>query len=98
MQKWESEITEYDLSEYDWNLSKSKNNILNLVKNLDKKSASDESKILELNQVKDYKENLTKIFNEGESNENLQSYKNSVLNLLNLKHKAKSNTTETHSA
>ena len=48
----------------------------------------DDAELLKLDIVKNYKENTTKIFDAGESSENVDSYKKSVLDILKLNRKA----------
>jgi hypothetical protein len=79
-------MTEQDRSEYDWNLSESKKNIVDFVKKTDGKSEAD---IINSGVVSNYKENLTQMFNKGETDKNLSSYKQSVLDMLKLKPQAK---------
>lgn len=69
--------------EFKWDQSKSKQNILDTVSRIE--NLSDREKVADLKQVKEYKENLTKIFNQGENNVNLSQYKQNVLNILKIK-------------
>ncbi len=71
IEEWENEMTENDFSSFIWEKSKSKENCDNL-------------KIETNEKLADYKTNITKLFDEGESTSNLNAYKNSVLNILNL--------------
>ncbi|CAF0731471.1 unnamed protein product [Brachionus calyciflorus] len=80
---WESEITEDDMRTFEWEKSKSKENILNTIRNIEK--IEDETQAVNLKQVKTYQNNLSKIFNEGETDTNILQYKQSVLNLLKIK-------------
>jgi hypothetical protein len=98
VQDWEKEITEADLMEYDWNMSQSKKNIVDLVKRIDEikddKNITDEEEIVSLEPVKKYSKELTRMFDKGETSENLSSYKNSVLEMLKLKPQPKPQTNE----
>lgn len=82
-EEWESEITEDDRSEYIWSESRSKKNIVEAVKKIEKKDIQDES-ILQLESVNKYKENLTKLFEDENARKDFSAYKNSVLELLKL--------------
>ena len=77
------------MAEYDWNVSKSKGNIIKIVKSVEGENKNEET-IVKSASVTEYKKNLTKMFNEGETYQNMLSYKNSVLNLLKLKSQQKS--------
>lgn len=70
-----------------WEQSKSKENILETLKKIEKTETLNSESLNKIETVKNYKEDLTKIFDAGESKENIESYKNSVLNLLKLKNK-----------
>lgn len=83
LEDWESEITEEDMLEFKWDQSKSKQNMIDTVSRIE--SLSDKEKVADLKQVKEYKENLTKIFSQGENNFNLSQYKQNVLNILKIK-------------
>lgn len=71
------------MREFKWDQSKSKSNILKTVVSIEK--LENEGKANDMEQVKTYKKNLTKMFNEGETETNILLYKNSVLNMLKLK-------------
>ena len=79
VEEWESEMTEEDSSHFEWEKSRSKNNIMNT---LSKEQLENNEKI------QDYKNNLTKVFEEGDSLTNMNAYKDSVIKLLNLKKKS----------
>ena len=72
-------MTEEDSSHFEWEKSRSKNNIMNT---LSKEQLENNEKI------QDYKNNLTKVFEEGDSLTNMNAYKDSVIKLLNLKKKS----------
>lgn len=71
------------MREFKWDSSKSKQNILQSVAK--QENIQDESELVNLPKVKEYKENLTKMFNQGETETNILEYKKSVLNLLKVK-------------
>lgn len=75
-EEWENEITENDRISYNWEESASKNNISNILIS----EEGNDKKVM-----KDYKRSITKVFEEGESKVNLDAYKASVMNILNLK-------------
>lgn len=87
IEDWESAITEEDRSRFVWEESKSKLNIIESLKKIEKQESLDEAALFKLDHVKNYKQNLTKIFDSGESSENIDSYKNSVLDILKLNKK-----------
>ena len=62
-------------------------NIIESLKKIEKQESLDEAALFKLDHVKNYKQNLTKIFDSGESSENIDSYKNSVLDILKLNKK-----------
>ena len=72
-------MTEEDSIHFEWEKSRSKKNIMNT---LSKEQLENDEKI------KDYKNNLTKMFEEGDSLTNMNSYKDSVIKLLNLNKKS----------
>lgn len=57
------------------------------MKKIEKTESLDENSISNLENIKNYKQDVTKIFDAGESKENIESYKNSVLNILKLNKK-----------
>jgi len=70
-----------------WEETKSKTNILETLKKIENSDKFDVSSFLKSDDVTNYKDKLTTLFNEGESKENIESYKKSVLNILRLKKK-----------
>lgn len=84
VEDWESEMTEADRHKFDWNLSRSKENIVNTLSKIDNQ-VSDQQQIINSDSVQTYKTNLTKMFDEGETDQNILLYKQSVLNLLKIK-------------
>jgi hypothetical protein len=70
-----------------WEETKSKTNILETLKKIENSDKFDVSSFLKSDDVTNYKDKLTMLFNEGESKENIESYKKSVLNILRLKKK-----------
>ena len=67
--------------------TKSKTNIVETLKKIENSDKFDVSSLLKSDDVTNYKDKLTTLFNEGESKENIESYKKSVLNILKLKKK-----------
>lgn len=82
MEEWESEMTEEDYANFKWDKTRSKENILAALSKIENKSAES---LLESKKVDRYRNNLKKVFDEGESQENLNAYKKSVLEILDLK-------------
>jgi hypothetical protein len=70
-----------------WEETKSKTNIVETLKKIENSDKFDVSSFLKSDDVTNYKDKLTTLFNEGESKENIESYKKSVLNILRLKKK-----------
>lgn len=70
-----------------WEETKSKTNIVETLKKIENSDKFDVSSFLKSDDVTNYKDKLTMLFNEGESKENIESYKKSVLNILRLKKK-----------
>jgi hypothetical protein len=70
-----------------WEETKSKTNIVETLKKIENSDKFDVSSLLKSDDVTNYKDKLTTLFNEGESKENIESYKKSVLNILKLKKK-----------
>lgn len=68
-----------------WEETKSKTNIVETLKKIENSDKFDVSSLLKSDDVTNYKDKLTTLFNEGESKENIESYKKSVLNILKLK-------------
>jgi len=86
---WElSDITEQDRLTYSWENSQSKSNVLNAVQRLkgeegEGKEGRDENNVDEA--INEYKAKLTRCFDDGENNKNIDDFKKSVLDLLGLK-------------
>jgi hypothetical protein len=57
------------------------------LKKIEKIESLDEATLFKLDHVKKYEENITKIFDLGESSQSIDSYKNSVLDILKLNKK-----------
>ena len=70
-----------------WEETKSKTNIVETLKKIENSDKFDVSSLLKSDDVTNYKDKLTTLFNEGESKENIESYKKSVLNILKIKKK-----------
>lgn len=84
VEEWESEMTEEDYASFEWEKTKSKENVLETLTRVEANGESPES-LLKSRKVTDYKDNLKRIFDKGESQENLEAYKKSVMDILNLK-------------
>jgi len=97
---WEDLKTLQDMEKYVWEINKSHENLISLLKNIqtiDEKSTEEEKRldylpseeinnnnIGELPEVQTYKTAVEELFNEGENIETINNYKNSVKKLLNL--------------
>jgi hypothetical protein len=78
-------MTEEDYSHFVWEKSKSKEMLIDALRKVEKNlSTVDEKTLMNHEKIKEYKENIAKIFDHGESEQTLDSYKNSVLRVLNL--------------
>lgn len=82
-------MTEYDMPKYTWEKSQSKRNIEAFLKQENAES------LLKSDQVGKYKDSLSKIFDQGETKENILSYKKSVLDLLKINNNSTSATEST---
>ncbi|KAM3927058.1 small ribosomal subunit protein mS35 [Leptodactylus fuscus] len=78
---WESEKEEGDMDEYLWEGSKSQQNVLNTLARSLRDSASSEQ-ILQSPSVQEYRQAMLNLRNQGESEETISSYKESVKKLL----------------
>lgn len=81
-EEWEKEINEDDRVQFIWEETKSKTNI----EELSKRSI----RPLRPEALKNYGERLEKVFDQGESQENLDGYKAAVMNILKVKNKTDS--------
>ncbi|XP_014243890.1 28S ribosomal protein S35, mitochondrial [Cimex lectularius] len=73
---WESEKIEDDMEYYDWDKSKSKENIMNTLK-----MSNNENK-MESKEVEEYKNAVVAVFDEGENDYNWNRYKEASVNIL----------------
>ncbi|XP_056373825.1 28S ribosomal protein S35, mitochondrial [Hyla sarda] len=78
---WESEKEEGDMDEYIWEGSKSQQNVLDTLARLPGNSASSEE-ILQSASVQEYRQAMLNLRNQGESEESVSCYKESVKKLL----------------
>ncbi|KAM6291233.1 small ribosomal subunit protein mS35 isoform 2-T2 [Porphyrio hochstetteri] len=84
---WESEKTEEDMEEYIWENSCSQKNALDtLLRIKASESVGDVTKeeLLESEEVKNYRNSVIALKNEGETEKNMSQYKESVKKLLNI--------------
>lgn len=81
-EEWEKEINEDDRVQFIWEETKSKTNI----EELSKRSIQP----LQPEALKNYGERLEKVFDQGESQANLDGYKAAVMNILKVKNKTDS--------
>jgi len=77
-------MTENDRLKFLWEKSKSKENITQIISKID---SSKLNNLQDLSEIKEYEKDITSLFNEGESKQNIDSYKQSVLGLLRMKSK-----------
>lgn len=87
---WEKDKTRADMEEYVWEDSPSQKNILETLVRMHplKQTAEDEEgvrdELLGRPEVQEYKNSVTKLKNEGETESNMQQYKEAVKKLLNI--------------
>lgn len=84
---WEGEKTEEDMEEYIWENSRSQKNALDtLLRIKASENVSDVTKeeLLASEVVKDYRNSVIALKNEGETEKNMSLYKESVKKLLNM--------------
>ncbi|RXN02720.1 28S ribosomal mitochondrial [Labeo rohita] len=87
---WEQEKTRADMEEYEWEDSPSQKNILDTLLRMRPLGAKDEveegtrKELLGQPAVQEYKDTVLKLKNEGETEENLQKYKEAVKKLFNI--------------
>lgn len=99
---WEEDKTVNDMFQYFWNINKSKQNVINLLQKYKESDVSNrlkylpedtsEEKLLKVKQVEKYKDSIENLMNNGETLDNLDQYKQSVLELLNLRKTSPLNT------
>ncbi|KAK2867721.1 hypothetical protein QQF64_023491 [Cirrhinus molitorella] len=86
---WEQEKTRADMEEYEWEDSPSQKNLLDTLLRMRPTGAKDEEEgareeLLGQPAVQEYRDTLLKLKNEGETEENLQKYKEAVKKLFNI--------------
>lgn len=84
VEEWESEMTEEDYASFEWEKTKSKENVLEALAKVEASGESHES-LLKSRKISQYKDSVKRVFDEGESQANLNDYKKSVMDILNLK-------------
>lgn len=86
-EKWESEKSEEDMEEYSWENSRSQKNALDTllqIKASENVSNVTKEELLASEAVKNYRNSVTALKNEGETESNMSQYKESVKKLLNI--------------
>lgn len=84
---WEKNKTEADMEEYIWTNSSSEKNILKTllqIKAAEKNLEVTKEELLGTKEIEDYKKCVVSLKNEGDSENTLSQYKDSVKRLLNL--------------
>ena len=80
VEDWESEKAESDWEKFYWEKSKSKDTIVDYIKQI--KPDIKEEDIINDEKIKSYAESVSKLFDEKENKTNLEEYKQNVLKLL----------------
>lgn len=86
-EEWEKNKTEADMEEYIWENSASEKNILKTllqIKAAEKNLEVNKEELLGTKEVEDYKKSVVRLKNEGDNENTLSHYKESVKRLLNL--------------
>uniref|UniRef100_A0A8D0DN81 Mitochondrial ribosomal protein S35 n=1 Tax=Salvator merianae TaxID=96440 RepID=A0A8D0DN81_SALMN len=86
-EEWEKHKTEADMEEYIWENSTSQKNALDTlirIREAEKIKENNREELLASEIILDYRESVTLLKNEGETEKNLSQYKNSVKRLLNM--------------
>lgn len=87
IEAWEAEKTVADMEEYMWEDSPSQRNIVELLMRM-KVSEGDgqevREQLLERRDVQEYKDSVTRLKNEGESESSMLQYKEAVKKVLNV--------------
>ncbi|XP_027968998.1 28S ribosomal protein S35, mitochondrial [Eumetopias jubatus] len=86
-EEWEKDKTEADMEEYVWNNSSSEKNILETLlqmKAAEKNLEVNKEELLATKEVEEYKKSVVSLKNEGDNENTLSQYKESVKKLLNL--------------
>lgn len=87
---WEQEKTRADMEEYEWEDSPSQKNVLDTLLRMRPLGAKDEveegtrEELLGQPAVQEYRDTMLRLKNEGETEENLQKYKEAVKKLFNI--------------
>lgn len=86
-EEWEKKKTEADMEEYVWKDSASEKNILETllqIKAAEKNPELSKEELLSMKEVEDYKNSVVSLKNEGDNENTLSQYKDSVKRLLHL--------------
>uniref|UniRef100_A0A8C7AC21 Small ribosomal subunit protein mS35 mitochondrial conserved domain-containing protein n=1 Tax=Neovison vison TaxID=452646 RepID=A0A8C7AC21_NEOVI len=86
-EEWEKDKIEADMEEYVWNSSSSEKNILETLlqmKAAEKNLQVNKEELLATKEVEEYKKSVVNLKNEGDNEDTLSQYKESVKKLLNL--------------
>ena len=86
-EEWEKKKTEADMEEYVWKDSASEKNILETlfqIKAAEKNTELSKEELLSTKEVEDYKNSVVSLKNEGDNENTLSQYKESVKRLLHL--------------
>ncbi|XP_070544165.1 small ribosomal subunit protein mS35-like isoform X2 [Ptychodera flava] len=88
-EKWEADKTDDDMEEYIWGNSQSEKRIVQLIHEMKEKpenlkSVASKEEILKTDEIQRYKDSVTRLYNDEESLENLEQYKQSVKKLLHV--------------
>lgn len=86
-EEWEKKKTEADMEEYIWENSTSEKNILETllqIKAAEKNLELSKEELLGTKEVEDYRKSVVSLKNEGDNENTLSQYKESVKRLLNL--------------
>ncbi|XP_053110439.1 28S ribosomal protein S35, mitochondrial [Hemicordylus capensis] len=86
-EQWEEEKTEADMEEYIWENSTSKKNVLDTLLRMraaEKMEESSREELFATEIIQDYRKSVIALKNEGETEQNLSDYKQSVKKLLNM--------------
>lgn len=87
---WEAEKTVADMEEYSWEDSPSQKNVLDMlvrmkvVRDGEGEGEDVREQLLGRNEVQEYKDSVTRLKNEGESESTMLQYKEAVKKVLNL--------------
>ncbi|XP_037538958.1 28S ribosomal protein S35, mitochondrial [Nematolebias whitei] len=88
IETWEAEKTRADMEEYNWEDSQSQRNLLDTLLRMKVTSEGDEKEVREQllgqKEVQEFKDSVTRLKNEGESESIMQQYKEAVRKVLHL--------------